>query len=368
MRVLIIIITYNEIDNIGLLIPELFTVVPINGEVLVVDDSSPDGTGNVVEGLFQSYPNRLHLLTRPVKEGTAAAYIAGFKWGLSRDYDAFLQFDGDFSHDPKYIPRILDEIKNFDVVIASRYIKGGGIEDWTFTRKMISKGGSLYSRLILSCPIKDLTGGYNMWRRSSLEKIGLDRIMSKSYSLQIELKYRAYCSGCTIKEIPFIFTDRKRGISKISNNTLIEALIIIWKIKKNVGINSGIDQFVKFFLTGGLGTITNLCIFYLLVDLLKQNPILISILCFFIAGTQNYILNHKWSFKQNVLNEPLSLKKWFLFLCGALVGYIANISVMSFMIFQFNLPLQTIAQACGIAAGMIINFIISKLFVFRKKK
>ena len=217
---LVVIPTYNEKENIGLLIPRLFEIIPPNVDVLVVDDSSPDGTGKAVENLFSEYPNRLFLLTRPCKEGIAAAYIAGFMWGLSRNYDAYLQFDGDFSHNPIYIPTMLEEIETHDVVIGSRYIKGGGVKDWPLSRNIISRGGSLYSRLVLSCPVRDLTGGYNMWRKNALEKIGLDRIISKSYSLQIELKYRAYCSGCTIKEIPITFTDRERGVSKISGNTL----------------------------------------------------------------------------------------------------------------------------------------------------
>ncbi|MCL2719897.1 MAG: glycosyltransferase family 2 protein [Treponema sp.] len=368
MRVLIIIITYNEIENIGKLIPEVFNIISHNVDILVVDDSSPDGTGKVVENLSSEYPNRLFLYTRPVKEGTAAAYTAGFKWGLSRDYDAFLQFDGDFSHNPIYIPKMLEEIKTHDVVIGSRYIKGGGIEDWTLSRKIISRWGSVYSQIVLSCPIKDFTGGFNIFNRSALEKIGLDGIISKSYSLQVELKYKAFCSGCSIKEVPIIFTDRKHGTSKISNNTLIEALFIMWKIKKNVGIDSGFDQFLKFALTGGLGTITNLLIFFLCVDIFNFKPIPISILCFFIAGTQNYIINHKWSFKQNILSESLSFKKWGLFLCGSLLGYIINISIMQLMILHLELPIKTIAQACGILGGLIINFIISKLIVFRKKK
>jgi len=231
-RALIVIITYNEIENIALLIPEIFKVIPSSVDILVVDDSSPDGTGKAVETLTREYPDRLHLLTRPEKEGTAAAYIAGFKWGLSRDYDAFLQFDGDFSHNPIYIPKMLEEIKNHDVVIGSRYIKGGGVENWTLSRRIISMGGSLYSRLILSCPVHDLTGGFNMWRKTALEKINLDRVISKSYALQIELKYRARAAGCSIKEIPIIFTDRIRGISKITNNTLTEALVNVLKIKK----------------------------------------------------------------------------------------------------------------------------------------
>ena len=368
MKTLIIIITYNEIDNIGQLIPEVFKILPLNVDILVVDDSSPDGTGKAVENLFSQYPGRLHLLTRPVKEGTAAAYIAGFNWGLSRDYDAFLQFDGDFSHDPKYIPAILETIKTYDVIIGSRYTGGVGIKDWTLSRKIISKGGSLYSRIILSCPIKDLTGGYNMWRRSALEKIGLDGIISKSYSLQIELKYKAFCAECSIKEIPIIFTDRKHGVSKISNSTLTEALVNVWKIKKNVGIDGAIDQFLKFAATGGLGTILNLLIFFISVDIAALPPIPVSISLFFLIGIQNYIINHKWSFRQNTRHEPLSVKKWFMFMCGAFIGYLANVSVMNFMVMQFTLPLATIAQACGIAVGMFINFAVSKLVVFRKKK
>jgi putative flippase GtrA len=263
---------------------------------------------------------------------------------------------------------MLDEIKTHDVVIGSRYINGGGVSDWTLSRKIISRGGSLYSQLILSCPIKDFTGGYNMWRKSALEKIGLDGIISKSYSLQIELKYKAYSSGCSVKEIPIVFTDRQHGTSKISNSTLTEALVNVWKIKKNVGKDTSLDQFFKFLITGGLGTITNLLIFFLCVDIAGLQPILISVFCFFIAGTQNYIINHKWSFRQNVNSEPLSIKRWVLFMCGALLGYLVNVSLMHFMLLHFVLPLKTIAQACGIAAGMFVNFFISKLIVFKKMK
>jgi len=368
VRALIVIITYNEIENIGLLIPEVFKIVPPNVDILVVDDSSPDGTGKAVENMSAEYPDRLHLLTRPVKEGTAAAYTAGFKWGMSRNYDVFLQFDGDFSHNPKYILEMLETIENYDVVIGSRYIKGGGIENWTLSRRIISKGGSMYSRLVLSCPVKDLTGGYNMWRRTALEKIGLDNIISKSYLLQVELKYRAHCAGCSIKEIPIVFTDRIRGVSKISGNTLVEALINVWKIKKIVGVDSGFDQFFKFAVTGGLGTITNLIIFFICADKIGLPEIPVSIFCFIIAGIQNYIINHKWSFKQNHEAEPLSFKKYLMFMCGSLIGLLVNISVMRLILIHFELPLKTIAQACGIAAGMFINFTISKLIVFKKRK
>ncbi|MCL1994467.1 MAG: glycosyltransferase family 2 protein [Spirochaetes bacterium] len=367
MKTLIIIITYNEIENIPLLIPQLFETIPPNVDVLVVDDSSPDGTGAAVEELAKKYPGRLHLFTRPVKEGTAKAYLAGFRWGMEKNYDAYLQFDGDFSHNPKYIAAMLEEIKTHDVVVGSRYIKGGHIEDWTLQRKIISRGGSLYSRIILSCPVKDLTGGYNMWRKTALEKINLDGIISKSYSLQIELKYKAFCAGCSIKEVPITFTDRERGVSKISNNTLLEALVNVWKIKKNVNIDGAIDQFLKFAATGGLGAVLNLLIFFLSVDVAGLPPVPVSVALFLLIGLQNYIINHKWSFKQNTGGEPLSFKKWFMFMCGALVGYLANVSAMSFMLWQFELPWKTIAQASGIAVGMFINFAVSRTIVFRKK-
>jgi dolichol-phosphate mannosyltransferase len=255
-----------------------------------------------------------------LKQGTAKAYVEGFKWGLERNYDIFLQFDGDFSHDPKYIPGMLEAIKTCDVVIGSRYVRGGGVVDWPLKRRILSRGGSIYSRFVLSCPIRDFTGGYNMWKRPVLEKIGLDGIISKSFSLQVELKYRAYRAGFSIKEVPILFADRKEGVSKISGGTVWEALGIMWKIKKYVGMDTGVDQFFKFAVTGGLGTVTNLLIFFLLVDVANLNQVLISVCCFFVASIQNYILNHKWSFGQSSRHEPLSVRKGAVLRCGASLG------------------------------------------------
>jgi putative flippase GtrA len=263
---------------------------------------------------------------------------------------------------------MIEQIKIHDVVIGSRNVKGGGVEGWSALRNLISKGGSLYSRLVLDCPIKDLTGGFTMWRKTALEKIGLDGIISKGYSFQVEMKYKAYYSGCTIKEIPIIFPDRKYGSSKMSKGIFFEALVNIWKIKKNTGGSNAIGQFIKFSITGGLGAITNLFIFFLCVDIIKLREIPVSIACFIIAATQNYIINHKWSFKQERKKEKPSIKKWLIFICGSSLGLAVNIFVMRFMIVHFALPWKFIAQACGIAAGMIINFIISKFIIFQRKK
>jgi dolichol-phosphate mannosyltransferase len=363
---LIIIPTYNEIENIIPLITSVFEVSP-DSHILVVDDNSPDGTAAAVEQIAMAKP-ALYILKRSGKQGLASAYIAGFKWGIPKGYDVFLEMDADFSHNPEYIPEMLEQIKTHDVVIGSRNIKGGGVEGWSALRNMISKGGSLYSRIVLSCPIMDLTGGFNMWRKFALEKIGLDGIISKGYSFQVEMKFKAYHCGCSVKEIPILFPDRKHGSSKMSKKIFIEALINIWKIKKNTGVNNVIDQFLKFAITGGLGTVTNLFIFYLCVDLVKMREIPISIGCFMIAATQNYIINHKWSFRQKNYAEKLSFKQWLLFISGSLLGLAINIMVMSFIIKNFNLTWKFIAQAYGIAAGMIFNFTVSKLVIFKRRK
>jgi putative flippase GtrA len=232
---------------------------------------------------------------------------------------------------------------------------------------MISKGGSLYSRIVLGCPIKDLTGGFNMWRKTAFEKIGLQNIISNGYSFQVEMKYRSFAAGCSIKEIPIIFPDRKYGKSKMSKNIFFEAVINILKIKKAIGNESSIDQFIKFAITGVLGTITNLAIFFICADKLLFPEISVSVFCFLIAGTQNYIINHKWSFGQNMAYKKLSIKTWAVFLGTSLVGLSVNIIVLKTILFHFNLPFKFIAQGCGIIVGMAVNFIMSKFIVFRSK-
>jgi dolichol-phosphate mannosyltransferase len=168
--------------------------------------------------------------------------------------------DADFSHDPKYIPLMLEKIEHSDVVIGSRNISGGAVEGWGLLRSMISKGGSLYSRVVLGCPVKDLTGGFNMWRKEALQKIGLQTIISRGYSFQVEMKYKAFRAGCRIAEIPIIFVDRKKGKSKMSKKIFFEALLNIWKMRDG---NTPVDEFIKFAVTGGMGTITNLVIFFM---------------------------------------------------------------------------------------------------------
>jgi dolichol-phosphate mannosyltransferase len=233
-RLLIVIPTYNEIENIKLFIEKVFENAPEYGDVLVVDDNSPDGTAAAVKKIMPRYPERLHILSRAGKQGLAAAYLAGFAWGISRHYDMFLEMDADFSHNPVYIPIMLEKIQTHEAVVGSRNVAGGGVEGWSFLRRAVSKGGSLYSRIVLGCPVRDLTGGFNLWKKSALEKINLETIISKGYSFQIEMKYRAYRAGCTIDEAPIVFIDRKKGTSKMSKRIFFEALVNVWKIKGTV--------------------------------------------------------------------------------------------------------------------------------------
>jgi putative flippase GtrA len=263
---------------------------------------------------------------------------------------------------------MLAEIQTHDVIIGSRNIQKGGVEGWSVFRNFISKGGSLYARMVLGCPIKDLTGGFNMWTSGALEKIGLKNIVSKGYSFQVEMKYRAWKTGLRIKEIPIIFVDRTRGNSKMSKKIFLEALLNVWKIKQDAVADTAFSQFIRFCVTGGMGTVTNLIIFFIFADTFGISEIPVSIGCFLIADTQNYIINHKWSFARNTRQTPLSIKKWLAFLGGSLAGLAVNLMVMTAALTYFTLPFKFIAQACGILAGMVVNFITSKFIIFRSKK
>ncbi|HOV15261.1 MAG TPA: polyprenol monophosphomannose synthase [Spirochaetota bacterium] len=234
MKTLIITPTYNEKENIADFINAVYeNTEGLDINILIVDDGSPDGTALIVKDLIEKkYSNKLFILERAGKQGLASAYITGFKWGIEKNYDVICEMDADFSHNPKYIKPMLEYFKDYDVVIGSRNIKGGAVKGWGFTRNFISKGGSLYSRLVLGCPIKDLTGGFNFWKKEVLVKILEKPILSSGYSFQIELKYKSYKNKFKIKEFPILFEDRTKGNSKMSKNIFFEALLKIWKIRK----------------------------------------------------------------------------------------------------------------------------------------
>lgn len=226
MKYLIVILTYNERENIGRLLNELEKLALPDVDFLVVDDNSPDQTAAIVKERQNDLSN-LFILEREKKMGLGAAYLAGFDWGLKRGYDVLVQMDADLSHQPRYLSQLIEEIKNYDFVIGSRYVRQGGVENWGMLRRLLSAGGNLYARIILAVKIKDLTGGFNAWRAEVLRKIGLDNIRSNGYSFQIELKYRARRQGFSFLEIPIIFTDRQMGKSKMNRGVVKEAL---WRV------------------------------------------------------------------------------------------------------------------------------------------
>lgn len=232
MRQLVIIPTYNERENIAMIVPEVLRLTSPQVEVLVVDDNSPDGTAEVVRSL-QAQGLRVNLLLRTKKEGLGRAYLAGFRWGLENNFDILVEMDADFSHRPVDLLTLLEEAQKRDFVVGSRYVAGGGTVNWGFMRKLISRGGSLYSRIILGFPLRDWTGGFNAWNRRVLEKMGLENVQSNGYSFQIELKYRALSLGFKGSEMPILFEDRRVGQSKMSIKIVLEAFYRVWLIRNS---------------------------------------------------------------------------------------------------------------------------------------
>ena len=222
---LVIIPTYNEIENIEKMIRTVFDL-PRQFEILIVDDGSPDGTAIKVKELQKEYPNILHIEERSGKLGLGTAYIHGFKWALKNNYDFIFEMDCDFSHDPKDLVRLLEACENrADVAVGSRYCKGGKVHNWPIGRILMSYFASVYVRMVLWLPVKDTTAGFKCYRKKVLETIELDRIKFMGYAFQIEMKYRAYKKGFKIVEVPIMFTDRILGVSKMSTKIFKEAFI-----------------------------------------------------------------------------------------------------------------------------------------------
>lgn len=226
---LVIIPTYNERENIEHITAAVLGAAP-DAHVLVADDNSPDGTGDLVRAMMASEP-RLHLLARPGKEGLGKAYLAAFRWGLERGYGALVEMDADFSHRPQDLPKLLAALSGADFAVGSRYCSGGATKNWSLLRKVISRGGSFYARAILRQPLWDWTGGFNAWKRHVLEGIDLDRVRSEGYSFQIELKYRSLKAGFKGVEVPILFEDRRVGKSKMSTRIVLEAFYRVWSLR-----------------------------------------------------------------------------------------------------------------------------------------
>lgn len=224
-RILVIIPTYNEIDSLPGMLDRVRASVP-DADVLVVDDGSPDGTGDLADRRAES-DDRIHVLHRTQKAGLGAAYLAGFNWGLERGYDALVEMDADGSHRPEELPRLLSALQNADLVLGSRWVPGGTVVNWPTSRKVLSRGGNLYTRMALGIPLRDATGGYRAFRAGTLRALGLDGVASEGYCFQVDLAWRALQQGLVVREVPITFVERAAGTSKMSREIVLEAL---WRV------------------------------------------------------------------------------------------------------------------------------------------
>jgi dolichol-phosphate mannosyltransferase len=229
MRALVIVPTYNERENLAELLTRIFAQnLPL--EVLVVDDNSPDGTGELADELAAKDP-RIHVMHRAGKRGLGSAYVAGFRWALERGFDAAFEMDADFSHNPDSLGDFLKELTDADLVLGSRYLHGVTVVNWPLSRLILSYAANVYSRIITGMPVKDLTGGFKCFRRQVLEAIDWSRVRSDGYAFQIEINFKAWRKGFRIKEIPILFVDRRAGVSKMSRGIVGEAAWMVWRLR-----------------------------------------------------------------------------------------------------------------------------------------
>jgi len=233
-KALVIVPTYNERDNLPPLVAKLLSL-PVQIDLLVVDDNSPDGTGQIADDLAAKHP-QVNVLHRSEKNGLGRAYCAGFAWALARDYEYIMEMDGDFSHNPEDIAKFLDAAKDADLVIGSRYCNGIRVINWPLTRLVLSMSAGLYVRIITGMPFSDPTGGFKCFRRHALKSIDLDAVRSNGYSFQIELTHKLWRQGMRVVEVPIIFTDRFLGTSKISRKIVYEAVFMVWRLLLQNGL------------------------------------------------------------------------------------------------------------------------------------
>ena len=224
-RIVVIIPTFNEIENLPVIVGRVRASVP-EADVLVADDNSPDGTGRKADELAAA-DDHVHVMHRLGKEGLGAAYLAGFAWALQAGYDVVVEMDADGSHQPEQLPRLLDALRDADLVLGSRWVPGGATVNWPKSRQLISQGGSLYSRMLLGVPIRDITGGYRAFRAETLRKLDLHEVASQGYCFQVDLAWRAMQRGLRVREVPITFVERTAGASKMSRKIVVEAL---WRV------------------------------------------------------------------------------------------------------------------------------------------
>lgn len=309
-RPLIIIPTYNEAENIAKLIKDILSL-PLKFEILVVDDNSPDRTGQIVEKIAQKN-HLVNILHRPKKDGHGNAYKAGFGWALQQDFTHIISMDADFSHHPQYLTQLFRSGKKHDVAIGSRYIPGGKIEGWQWFRYLNSWGANIFTRLLLGLRPHDVTSGFRCYSRRFIKSIKFDQLISSGYAFQVEMIFNAQRRGFSIKEMPIVFIDRRAGQSKISGE-LKKSAIIVLRLSLH---RQGLRQLIKFAIVGGINTLIDWVVYWLVLIITGWNlqifKQLAKALSFIISATSSYIMNRQWTFRSQNRNISKEAAKFFL--------------------------------------------------------
>lgn len=364
---LIIIPTYNEKENIKGIIEAILNESP-EGDILVVDDSSPDGTGKIVEKLAAKNKG-IYLLTRTEKQGLGKAYVAGFKWGVARKYKKFVSMDADFSHPPEALKRLIELCDNNTVAIGSRYVKGGKIVGWDARRYINSWGANLVTRIMLAIKAKDATAGFKCYPVSFFKAINLDQIQAAGYAFQVEMLLLAQENGFKLKETPITFKDREVGESKISGELSKSAKLVfrLFSQKKSV------RQFVKFAIVGAVNTLVDWAAYYPVRILvlgwfpsinLQSARQIAKALSFIVSALSNYYMNRKWTFRST---EKRVIAEAGKFMVVALGGLLINSLVFFYITSKLNLR-DIFGLILATAAATLWNFFINRSWTFKNSR
>jgi dolichol-phosphate mannosyltransferase len=359
-RCLVVVPTYNEVDNIVTLLDAVHAAVPY-ADVLVVDDNSPDGTAAVV-AQQPGFGERLWLLERPGKAGLGAAYRAGFAWALERGYDRIAQMDADLSHPPERLRALFDGLDDADVAVGSRYVPGGGVREWSWSRRLLSWAGNRYVRAVLGTGVRDNTAGFKAFRREALERIGVLESESNGYSFQIENTWRAVQGGLDVVEVPITFTDRTVGASKMSSRIAIEALarVLVWRF----------SEVFMFLAVGGVGYVVDVVAFNVFqsVEPFKAlDPAYARTVAVVLAILVNYIGNRAWTWRDVASDDRK--RELSLFVLFSLIGFGFSLAALivshDVLGFTSRLSDNISANVIGLGLGAIFRFWTYKRFVFR---
>lgn len=363
--VLVVVPTYNEAENLPKLIKAIEGLEVPGLDILVVDDNSPDGTGNIADG-FAKKSSAVHVLHRTQKAGLGAAYAAGFGWALDHNYDFIISMDADFSHNPEDIPRLLAEKETAAIVVGSRYIPGGSIVGWDWKRYANSYGANIATKLLLGLPVRDATAGFKVYTREFLQSLDLGSLIASGYAFQVEMLNAAHRQGLPIAEVPITFVDRRVGESKISGELGRSAKVVLQLAAKREGLR----QFVKFALVGLANTIVDWTIYFLLRHYTGLGSLgqigkqITKALSFSVAVVSSYIMNRTWTFRSH---DKAVAKQAAKFLTVATIGLALNNGMFYFMNAPQFLGLPDIV-ALIIATGTVTfwNFFANKYWTFRK--